>query len=90
MMGGTGFISRGAAHVTDEELIVEFALTRLDNPGVELDETAAMLVRRLGPDRMLEFASRNLAVRGELRGAAFESAVECVLRIVLNLRDAED
>jgi hypothetical protein len=90
MMGETGFDGRGAALVTDEELIVEFALTRLDNPGVELDETAAMLVRRLGSDRMLEFASRNLAVRGELRGGAFESAVECVLRIVLNLRDAED
>jgi len=90
MMGGTGFDGRGAALVADEELIVEFALTRLDNPGVELEETAAMLVRRLGPDRMLEFASRNLAVRGELRGGAFESAVECVLRIVLNLRDAED
>jgi hypothetical protein len=76
--------------VTDEELVVEFALTRLDNPGVDLEDVAAMLVRRIGPDRMLELASRNLAVRGELRGGAFESAVEQVLRIVLTLRDDAD
>ncbi len=76
--------------VTDEELVVEFALTRLDHPGLDLDEIAALLVRRGGPDRMLHLASRNLAVRGELRGAVFESAVEQVLRIVLTLRDDPD
>jgi hypothetical protein len=76
--------------VTDEELVVEFALTRLDNPGLDLEEIAALVVRRVGPDQLLQFASRNLAVRGELRGGAFESAVECVLRIVLKLRDAGD
>ena len=73
--------------MTVDELVVEFALTRLDNPGLDLEEIASMVVRRVGPDQMLEFASRNLGVRGELRGAAFESAVEYVLRTVLQLRD---
>jgi hypothetical protein len=76
--------------VTDEELVVEFALTRLDNPGLDLEEIAAMVVRRIGQDRMLQLASQNLAVRGELRGGAFESAVEQVTRIVLRLRDGAD
>lgn len=76
--------------MTDEELVVEFALTRLDHPGLDLVEVAALLVRRIGPARTLEFASRNLAVRGELRGGVFETAVECVLRIVLTLRDGGD
>ena len=76
--------------MTDEELVVEFALTRLDNPGLDLEEIAAMVVRRIGPDRMLQLASQNLAVRGELRGGAFESAVEQVTRIVLRLRDGAD
>jgi hypothetical protein len=49
-----------------------------------------MVVRRIGPDRMLQLASQNLAVRGELRGGAFESAVEQVTRIVLRLRDGAD
>ncbi len=75
--------------VTDEELVVEFALTRLDNPGLDLDEIAALVVRRIGHDRMLQLAAQNLAVRGELRGGAFESAVEQVVRIVLRLRDGE-
>jgi hypothetical protein len=73
--------------VTEEELIVEFALTRLDNPGLDLDEVAALVVRRGGAERMLQFAGQNLATRGELRGALFESAVEHVLRVVLTLRD---
>lgn len=76
--------------MTDEELVVEFALTRLDNPGADLEEIAALVVRRIGRDRMLQLASRNLAVRRELRGGAFESAVEQVLRIVLTLRDGPD
>lgn len=75
--------------VTDEELVVEFALTRLDHPGLDLEEIAVMIVRRVGPDPMVQLASQNLAVRGELRGGAFESAVEYVLRVVLRLRDAE-
>lgn len=72
----------------DEELIVEFALTRLDHPGLDLDEIAALLVRRVGPEAMLEFAAQNLADRGELRGALFDTAVERVVRVVLGLRDA--
>ena len=73
--------------MTEEELVVEFALARLDNPGLDLEEIAALVVRRVGPERMLQFASQNLATRGELRGALFESAVEHVLRVVLTLRD---
>ena len=75
--------------VTDEELVVEFALARLDNPGVELDEIAALVVRRLGPDKTTQLASQYLAVRDELRGGVFESAVEYVLRTVLKLRDGD-
>ncbi|HYH31482.1 MAG TPA: hypothetical protein VD903_13945 [Pseudonocardia sp.] len=73
--------------MTVEELVVEFALARLDNPGLDLEEIAVVVVRRVGPDQVVEFAARNLAVRGELRGGAFESAVEYVLRTVLTLRD---
>jgi hypothetical protein len=73
--------------VTVEELVIEFALIRLGNPGLELEEIAAMVVRRVGPDQALEFAARNLAVRGELRADVFDSAVEYVLRTVLMLRD---
>jgi len=76
--------------VTDEELVIEVALTRLDNPDLDLEEIAALVVRRMGPDRVLEFASRNLAARGELRGAVFPSAVEHVLRVVLTVRGPID
>ncbi|CCH30829.1 hypothetical protein ABZ816_01010 [Actinosynnema sp. NPDC047251] len=76
--------------MTDEELVVEFALTRLDHPEVDLEEVAALTVRRMGSDRVLEFASRNLASRGELRGALFPSAVEHVLRVVLTVRGPAD
>jgi hypothetical protein len=75
--------------VTDEELIVEFALTRIDHPGLDLEEVAELLVRRMDQHTMLGFAARSLADRDELRGNAFASAVECVLRIVLRLRDGE-
>jgi hypothetical protein len=76
--------------VAPEELIVEFALTRLDHPDLDIEELAALMVRRGGPERELEFASRNLADRGELRGAAFPAAVEHVLRVVLTLRGRSD
>jgi hypothetical protein len=76
--------------VSDEELIIGFALTRLDHPGLDLEEIASLLVRRVGPEGMLELASQNLADRGELRGALFEAAVERVVRVVLALRDAQD
>jgi hypothetical protein len=76
--------------MTDEELVIEFALTRLDHPSLDLEEIAALVVRRLGPERMLEFASRNLETRDELRGAAFPCAVEHVLRVMLTLRGPVD
>jgi hypothetical protein len=76
--------------VTDEELVVEFALTRLDHPRADLEEVAELLVRRLGAEDVLELAGRNLAERDELRGSALRSAVEYALRTVLRLRDAED
>jgi hypothetical protein len=76
--------------MTDEELIVEFALVRLDNPDLEIEEIAALVVRRMSPDRVLDFASRNLATRNELRGAVFPSAVEHVLRVVLTMRGRSD
>lgn len=82
--------AQGAELVTDEELVVEFALTRLDNEELDLDEIAALVVRRMGRERMLHLASQNLAVRGELRAAVFEAAVEYVLRTVLKIRDDPD
>ena len=74
--------------MTDEEIVVAFALTRLDNANSDLDleDVAALMVRRLPPDQMLDLAARNLAERNELRGALFESAVEPVLRTVLPAR----
>jgi hypothetical protein len=76
--------------LTNEELIVEFALTRLDNPGLDLEDIAELVVRRMGTSQMLEFAAKNLATRDELRGAAFPCAVEHVLRVVLTLRGPGD
>lgn len=75
--------------MTDDELVVNFALARLDHPGLDLEEVAELLVRRMTRDEMLGYAARNLTDRDELRGAAFQSAVECVLRIVLKLRDGD-
>jgi hypothetical protein len=72
--------------VSDEELIIEFALTRMDNPDLDVEEIAELVVRRMSQDRALEFASQNLATRGELRGALFPSAVEHVMRVVLTAR----
>lgn len=76
--------------MTDEELVVEFALARLDHPGLDLEEIAELVVRRVGTDQMLGFAARNLATRDELRGAAFPSAVEHVLRVMFTLRGPVD
>jgi len=72
--------------MSDEELVVAFALTRLDHPHLDLEEIAALVARRLDPDQVLAFASANLATRGELRGSVFSSAVEHILRVVLTLR----
>lgn len=76
--------------MTNEELVVEFALTRLDHPDLSLEDVAELVVRRVGTDRMLEFAAQTLAFRDELRGAVFPSAVEHVLRVVLTLRGPAD
>lgn len=76
--------------MTDEELLVEFTLARLDNPELDLDEVAALVVRRAGPEHMLEFAAHNLSTRDELRAAVFPAAVEHVLRVVLTLRGPAD
>ncbi|UGT62759.1 hypothetical protein [Nocardia asteroides] len=78
--------------MTDEEIVVSFALTRLDNANshLDLEEVATLVVRRLTPDRMLDLASRNLATRNELRGSLFDSAVEHVLRTVLTARGPVD
>ena len=76
--------------MSDEELIVEFALTRLDHPLLDLEEVAALVVRRAGPERMVEFAGQTLVHRDELRGAVFQAAVEHVLRVVLMLRGPRD
>jgi hypothetical protein len=77
--------------MTRDELVVAFALTRLDHPTLELEEVATLLVRRIGTEHMLGLAAENLAVRDELRGDTFAAAVEQVLRTVLLLRDgAED
>ncbi|WP_019929707.1 hypothetical protein [Nocardia sp. BMG111209] len=78
--------------MTDEEIVVSFALIRLDdsNRDLDLEDVAALVVRRLTPDQVLDLATRNLAARNELRGALFESAVEHVLRTVLTARGPVD
>ncbi|GAB3452108.1 hypothetical protein [Actinophytocola sediminis] len=76
--------------MTTEELLVEFALVRMDHPDLDIEDIATLVVRRGGTERALEFAARNLADRGELRGAALPTAVEYVLRVVLTLRGPVD
>ena len=76
--------------MTEEELVVEFALIRLDHPDLDLEEVAGMVVRRMGTDRMLEFASHTLGTRDELRGAVFPAAVEHVLRVIFTVRGPAD
>ncbi|MFC9257436.1 hypothetical protein [Amycolatopsis thailandensis] len=76
--------------MTDEQLLIEFAMTRIDHPGLDLEDVATLTVRRLGEERMLDFAGHTLASRGELRGAVFPAAVEHVLRVVLTMRGPDD
>jgi chromatin segregation and condensation protein Rec8/ScpA/Scc1 (kleisin family) len=76
--------------MTRDELVVAFALTRLDHPTLDLEEVAALLVRRIGPQQALHLAAQNLATRDELRGDVFAAAVEHVLRTLLLLRDGGD
>jgi hypothetical protein len=80
----------GEAHVTRDELVMAFALTRLDHPALDLEEIAALVVRRMGSDQMVQLAAQNLATRDELRSDAFAAAVEHVVRTVLLLRDGAD
>src|SRR3954452_18590718 len=76
--------------MTRDELVVAFALTRIDHPTLDLEEVAALLVRRVGPRQALHLAAQNLATRDELRGDVFTAAVEHVLRTLLQLRDGSD
>jgi hypothetical protein len=76
--------------VTRDELVVAFALARLDHPALELEEVAALLVRRMGTEQMVRLAAQNLATRDELRADVFGAAVEQVLRTVLLLREGID
>ena len=76
--------------MTRDELVVAFALTRLDHPALDLAEVAALLVRRLGTEQVVQLATENLATRDELRGDVFGAAVEHVLRTILLLRDDAD
>ncbi len=76
--------------MTRDELVVAFALTRLDHPALDLEEIAELLVRRMTSEQMLQLAGQNLATRDELRGDAFAAAVEQVVRTVLLLRDGAD
>ena len=80
----------GESDVTRDELVVAFALTRLDHPALELGEVAGLVVRRLGAEEMIALAAQNLATRDELRGDVFATAVEQVVRTVLLLRDGAD
>jgi hypothetical protein len=70
--------------------VVAFALTRLDHPTLDLEEVAALLVRRMGTEQTLQLATQNLATRDELRGDVFAAAVEHVLRTLLLLRDGPE
>ena len=76
--------------MTRDELVVGFALTRLDHPALDLAEVAELLVRRLSVDQVVQLATENLATRDELRGDVSAAAVEHVLRTVLLLRDGAD
>lgn len=76
--------------MTRDELVVAFALTRLDHPTLDLADVAALLVRRMSTEEMVALATENLATRDELRGDVFATAVEHVLRTVLLLRDGAD
>lgn len=76
--------------MTRDELVVAFALTRLDHPVLDLTDVAALLVRRMGAEEMVQLATENLVTRDELRGDVFAAAVEHVLRTVLLLRDGAD
>jgi hypothetical protein len=76
--------------VTDDELVVEYVLAWRAHSGLDREDIARMVVRRLGPSAVLDLAAANLAVKGQLRASAYEAAVEYVLRLVLELREESD
>jgi hypothetical protein len=76
--------------VTDDELVVEYVLTWRAHSGLDREEIAHLVVRKLGPSTVLDLASANLAAKGQLRASAHEAAVEYVLRLVLTLREDPD
>ncbi len=76
--------------MTDDELVVEYVLAWRAHDDLDREEIARMVVRRLGPAAVLDLASANLAVKGELRASAYDAAVEYVLRLMLTLREDPD
>ena len=76
--------------MTDDELVVEYVLAWRAHDDLDREEIARMVVRRLGPAAVLDLASANLAVKGELRSSAYDAAVEYVLRLMLTLREDPD
>ena len=76
--------------MTDDELVVEYVLAWRSHSDLDREEVARMVVRRLGPAAVLDLASANLAVKGQLRASAYDAAVEYVLRMVLKLREDTD
>lgn len=76
--------------MTRDELVVAFALTRLNHPALDLADVAPLLVRRMGAEQVVQLATENLVTRDELRGDVFAAAVEHALRTVLLLRDGAD
>jgi hypothetical protein len=80
----------GEPDVTRDEVVVAFALARLDHPALDLADVAALLVRRMDAEQVVQLATENLVTRDELRGDVFAAAVEHVLRTVLLLRDGAD
>ena len=76
--------------MTDDELVVEYVLAWRTHPGLDREEVARAVVRKLGASAVLDLASANLAAKGQLRASAREAAAEYVLRLVLKLREDPD
>ncbi len=76
--------------MTDDELVVEYALAWRAHSDLDREDIARMVVRRFGPSAVLDLAAANLGVTGQLRSNAYEAAVEYVLRLMLTLREDPD
>ena len=77
--------------MTDDELVIEYVLAWQDHRGLDREDIARMVVRRMRAAAVIDLAAANLAVTGQLRASAYDAAVEYVLRLVLKLReDADD